>query len=450
MAKANTISLKPSTTQRPWQLFPNLITCLKSYSTLVSHFPDMKKKFIDSLLLYSLLLIFILPACNNHSATSQKDTSQLSWNNILKDAKGKSINLIMWQGDLQINKYMNDYIVPAVKDSFGITLHISSGQGNQIVSILMSEKEANKNISDIDMCWINGETFYQLRQIDGLFGPFVSKLPNSQYIDFENPFIKYDFQEPVNGMECPWGNVQMCIIYNKDKVNSPPKNRADLEAYVKQNPGRFTIGTDFTGLTFLKSLLIDIAGGSENLKGKFDESKYKKYSAQLWEYINRIKPYFWKEGKTFPASVSQIHQMFSQGELYFTMSNNDGEVDNKVGTNTFPKYAASYVLDGGTIQNSHYLGIIKSSGNKAAAMVVCNFMISPAAQLKKNLSSVWGDGTILNIEKLPADIKLKFDSVQNRTYGPKRSDIQPKALMELAPEYMIRLNDDFRKYVIEQ
>ncbi len=407
----------------------------------------MKKKFINSLLLHSLLLFFILPACNNNSDIS-KDPLQLSWNDILTDAKGKTINFMMWQGDPQINKYMNDYIVPAVKDSFGITLQISAGQGNQIVSILMSEKEANKNISNIDMCWINGETFYQLRQIDDLFGPFVSRLPNSQYIDFKNPFINYDFQEPVDGMECPWGNVQLCIIYNKDKVSAPPKNRNELEAYVKQNAGRFTIGADFTGLTFLKSLLIDIAGGSENLKGKFDESKYKEYSAQLWDYINRIKPYFWKEGKTFPASVSQMHQMFAQGELFFTMSNNDGEVDNKVATNTFPQYAASYVLDGGTIQNSHYLGITKSSANKAAAMVVCNFMISPAAQLKKNLSSVWGDGTILNIEKLPANIKSKFDSVQNRIYSPKRSDIQSKALMELAPEYMIRLNDDFRKYVI--
>lgn len=409
----------------------------------------MKKKFRHSLL-HFVLLIFILSACNNHSDTSQKDPLQLSWNDILKEAKGKTVNFMMWQGDPQINKYMNDYIVPAAKDSFGITLHISAGQGNQIVSILMSEKEADKNASDVDMCWINGETFYQLRQIDGLFGPFVSKLPNTQFIDFENPFIKYDFQEPVNGMECPWGNVQLCIIYNKDKVIAPPKNRSELESYVKQNPGRFTIGTDFTGFTFLKSLLIDIAGGSENLKGKFDEAKYKKYSAQLWEYINRIKPYFWKEGKTFPASVSQMHQMFAQGELYFTMSNNDGEVDNKVATNTFPQYVASYVLESGTIQNSHYLGITKSSGNKAAAMVVCNFMISPEAQLKKNLSSVWGDGTILNIEKLSAGIKSKFDSVQNRKYGPKRSDIQPKALMEIAPEYMIRLNDDFRKYVIEQ
>ena len=408
------------------------------------------KKNLCYIFLFTFLPAVILSACSNHSDTAQKDALQLTWSNILKEAKGKTVNLMMWQGDPQINKYMKDYVVPALKDSFGITLQLSGGQGNQIVSILMSEKEANKSASEVDMCWINGETFYQLRQIDGLFGPFVNKLPNAEYIDFENPFIKYDFQEPVDGMECPWGNVQLCIIYNKEKVLSPPKNMHELEAYVKENPGRFTIGADFTGLTFLKSLLIGIAGGSENLKGKFDESKYKKYSAQLWDYINHVKPYFWKEGKTFPSSVSQMHQMFAQGELYFTMSNNDGEVDNKVATNTFPTFASSYVLDSGTIQNSHYLGIIKTSDNKAAAMAVCNFMISPSAQLKKNLSSVWGDGTILNIEKLPPDIKLKFDSVQDRKYGPKRKDIQPKALMELAPEYMIRLNDDFRKYVIEK
>ena len=44
-----------------------------------------------------------------------------------------------------------------------------------------------------------------------------------------------------------------------------------------------------------------------------------------------------------------MHQMFSQGELYFTMSNNDGEVDNKVTEGTLPAFARSYVLDAGTV-----------------------------------------------------------------------------------------------------
>ncbi len=399
--------------------------------------------------LFILLLLIIAASCNQNHA-KQKDPMQLSWDEIVKDAKGQTVNFMMWQGDPQINKYINDFVVPAVKKNYDIILQISAGQGNQIVSILMSEQEAKKSVSDIDMCWINGETFYQLKQIDGLFGPFVSKLPNSKYIDFNNPFIKYDFQTEVNGMECPWGNVQLCIIYNKDKVTAPPKNMNELASYVKQYPGRFTISNDFTGLTFLKSLLIDIAGGPKKFEGEFNEEKYKKYSAQLWQYINSIKPYFWKEGKTFPNAVAPMHQMFSQGELYFTMSNNDGEVDNKVAEGTFPTFARSYVFDSGTIQNSHYLGIIKNSAEQAAAMVIINFMISPGAQLQKQKSSVWGDGTILDINKLPADEKADFDSLQQRTYGPNRKDIQPKALMEIAPEYMIRLNDDFRKYVIEQ
>ena len=398
---------------------------------------------------FCLLLLFCM-ACNNKNEKNVKDPLQYSWDEVLKQANGQTVNLMMWQGDPQINKYMNNYVVPGIKEKYGINLQISAGQGNQIVSILMGEKEARKNVSEMDMCWINGETFYQLRQIDVLFGPFVNKLPNAKYIDFENPFINYDFQEPVNGMECPWGNVQLCLIYNKDKVSTTPKNRNELESFVKQNPGRFTIGTDFTGLTFLKSLLIDIAGGSENVRGKFDSIKYNKYAPQLWDYINRIKPYFWKQGKTFPNAVAQMHQMFAQGELYFTMSNNDGEVDNKVAEKIFPDFARSYVMESGSIQNSHYLGIIKNSGKKAAAMAVINFMISPGAQLEKNRSSVWGDGTVLDVSKLPAALQIKFDSLQVRKYGPRRTDIQSKALMELAPEYMVRLNDDFRKYVIEQ
>lgn len=405
------------------------------------------KKYTSLLLVITSLF---LNACNNNSTTTEKDPSQLSWAEILKEAKGETVNFMMWQGDPQINKYISSFVVPRVKEKYSITLKTSAGQGNQLVSILMGEKEAEKTNSEIDMCWINGETFYQLKQIDALFGPFVSKLPNAALISFNNPFIRYDFQTPINGMECPWGNVQLCIIYNKDKVPVPPKNMDELENYVKQNPGKFTIPNDFTGLTFLKSLLIDIAGGGASLAGSFDETKYKNYSGQLWQFINGIKPYFWKAGKTFPNAVAPMHQMFSQGELYFTMSNNDGEVDNKVNEGTLPAFARSYVLDAGTIQNSHYLGITKNSSQKAAAMVVINFMVSPEAQLEKQKSSVWGDGTVLDLNKLSVTERAAFNSLQTRQYGPNRTVIQSKALMELAPEYMIRLNNDFRKYVIEQ
>ena len=396
------------------------------------------------------LLVAVLWTGGCRKEQSTADVEAMNWEQILAAAKGTELNLMMWGGDPYINAYMNNYVKPQLQKQFGVMLNISEGQGNKIVQILMTEVEARQATSQIDLCWINGETFYQLHQINGLYGPFTNRLPNGGFIDWNNPFINTDFQQPVNGMECPWGNVQFAIIYDSQRVQNPPRNLAELEAYVKQHPGKFTIGNDFTGMTLLKSFLIAISGNVSELAGPFHKDKYEKYSTELWKTINRMKPYFWKQGKTFPDAVAPMHQMFASGELDFTMSNNDGEVDNKVMQGLFPNSARAYVLDSGTIQNTHYMGIVKRSRNKPAAMVVCNFLISPEAQLEKLKPNVWGDGTVLSMDRLPSEWQSKFQNVPGRKYAPHREEINPKALPELAPEYMIRLYDDFRKNVIEK
>jgi len=399
--------------------------------------------------IYFVLVSFLLAiiSCVERGG-QQKNLSNLSWEQLTRQASGQTVNMMMWQGDPNINNYMQNYVVPKVKEQYNIDLKIAGGQGNTIVSILMSELQAGKKDGELDLVWINGETFYQLRQIDGLYGPFVSQLPNAQYIDFENPFIKYDFQQPINGYEVPWGNVQFTMIYDSARVQHPPKTMAELEQYVRQHPGTFTIANDFSGMTFLKSLLIGIAGPG-TLDGQFDKQKYQQYSGKLWDYINRIKPYFWKEGATFPSSVSAMHQLFVNGEINFTMSNNDAEVDNKILEGFFPESAKAYALETGTIQNSHYLGIPANASQKAGAMVVSNVMISPEAQYRKARPDVWGDGTVLAKNKLPDKWQSKFSDIPQRSHAPPRDSLQAKALQELAPEYMIRLHEDFRTEVIQ-
>jgi putative spermidine/putrescine transport system substrate-binding protein len=398
----------------------------------------------------SLLLLWLLAGCTAEQAGEpEQNLSKMSWEAIEAEAKGATLTHMMWTGDPLINDYMQNYVKPEVKERYGIELNIVSGQGSTIVQTMMAELQAGKTESEVDMMWINGETFYQLRQIKGLHGPWTEQLPNAQYIDLDNPFIGVDFQQPVDGYECPWGNVQMAIIYDTLRTPNPPQDRQELLAYAKKHPGTFTIDTRFTGLTFLKALLIDIAGGQETLAGGFDETKYRQYAPQLWDYLRELKPYLWKEGQSFPEGVAPMHQMFANGELHFTMSNNDCEVDNKVLQGVFPESARGYVWEPGTIQNSHYLGIAKHSGNKAAAMVVANFMISPEAQYRKMDPAIWGDGTVLSLDKLPDDWAAKFRNLPNRQYAPDREAIQDKALMELAPEYMIRLAEDFRKEIIE-
>lgn len=390
-------------------------------------------------------------SCQNAPQTIPNfDTLTAPWEQIEQAAQGSTVRMMMWQGDPLINRYMSQWVVPELKKRHGIELRISPGQGNEIVKLLLGEQEAGKASSSIDLCWINGETFFQLRQISALLGPFAKRLPNAQYIDFQNPFIGTDFQQPVDGYECPWGNVQECIIYDTLRTPQPPRTLAALEAYVKAHPGKFTIPYEFTGMTLLKAWLVAFAGERDALNGPFDEAKYKAFSSQMFTYINRIKPYFWRKGETFPESLAAMHQMFANGELDFTMSNNDTEVDNKIGQNIFPSTAKAFAFESGTIQNSHYLGIPARAGNPAGAMAVINFLISPEAQLQKLDPAVWGDGTVLDLTALPTDWRSKFENLPARRNAPRRADIQPFALQEPAPEYMIRLFADFRTEVIEK
>ena len=376
-----------------------------------------------------------------------KDPTSLSWEEIEKEAQGTTVQMMMWQGDPFINSYMTDFVVPELKKQFNIELEIASGQGNQIVNNLMTEMEAGKSTGSLDLIWINGETFFQLREIDALYGPFVEKLPNAESIDLENPFIGIDFQQGIEGMECPWGNVQLALIYNSELVPEPPVTMDSFSEFVNENPGTFTIPTEFTGMTLLKSWLIELAGGPGSLDGGFSEEKYQLASQELWKYLDGMRDSWWQEGQTVPSTLAQVHQLYANRELWFTMSNNDGEVDNKVLQGLFPESSRSMVFKSGTIQNSHYLGIPKLSANKSAALVVINFLISQEAQFKKMQPAVWGDGTVLNVSSLDQEWQQKFAKIPGRERSLSRDSIQAYALKELDPEYMIRLYEDYRAYI---
>ncbi len=186
----------------------------------------------------TLIIIFLITfwSCNNDKNVAT-DVEKLSWNEIEQQAKGKSVTILMYVASKGLNRYINEYVIPTLKERYGITMNIVNGQGKDIVSNIMSEKEAGKKVGQADLCWINGETFYQLRQIDGLYGPYTDKLPNSKFVDYENPIIKYDFQEEVKGYETPWSIATFYLMYDSVRVKQPPESMQDFENYWKANPG---------------------------------------------------------------------------------------------------------------------------------------------------------------------------------------------------------------------
>lgn len=400
--------------------------------------------------LFLTILALMVWACGPSGPDSESDLEAASWEEIKQQATGSQVNFMMWQGSPAINDYINNYVVPTVKERYNIDLEITGGQGPEIVQLVMGEKEAGVSSSQVDIVWINGETFFQLRKINGLWGPFADKLPNTEYIDFTDPYINTDFQQPVDYMECPWSIGQFALVYDSARVADPPGNLEELEAYVQANPGTFTISNDFSGMTLLKSFLAELSGSSDGLNGPYDEEKYQRLSAQLWDYINRNKKYFWKEGTTFPREHTKMDQMFASGELHLSFGFGEGGIEDKVLEGLFPETTRGYAWDTGTILNANYLGIPYNSGNKAGAMQVINFLISPEAQYTKANPEGMASNTILSQELLPADWWAKFSGIPGRKYGPDLEDLSAFAMQEPAPEYMIKLYEDFRTEVIEQ
>jgi putative spermidine/putrescine transport system substrate-binding protein len=399
------------------------------------------------------LTLALLTGCSSDAPADDLPPDGLAgvpWDSVVAKARGQTVDWLRWSGDPLVNAYVEDYVAPILRDSFGVTLRSTPGQGGEIVTALMGELEAGSRASAYDLVWINGETFYQLRQIDALWGPFADDLPTARYVDYDNPFIGRDFQQPTDGYEAAWGNVQMTLIYDTTRVANPPTTRAELYRWARANPGRLTWDAHFTGMGFLKSLLVDAAGGLQALEGPFREAAYERASDRLFAYVDSLKPYLWKGGETFPADLQQLHQLYAGGEVDFTMSYNDSEADNKVAQGLFPPTTRAYVPRWGLIQNSHYLGIPRLARDKAGALVAIALMQSPAAQLRKLDPAVWGDGTVLDRDALPPEWQQRFADAPGRERAPARADIESLAIPELAPEYTIRLERDFRARILER
>jgi len=218
--------------------------------------------------------------------------------------------------------------------------------------------------------WINGEAFANLRRARLLFGPWAGRLPSAAYVDSASPIIARDFEQDPAGYESPWGTVQFALIYDTARTPRPPRTYGELGAYVRARPGRFVHDQGFAGLTFLKGLMYARGGGVERFRGGFRDTAYAAGRDAVFAWLDSTRASFWRGGRTYPEGVAELHRLFANGEVDFTMSNNQNEVVTKVRQGVLPATARALVLREGTLANTHFLGIPFNAPNAAGAMVV--------------------------------------------------------------------------------
>ena len=370
-----------------------------------------KKTLLIGIIL--LMTMFLFMGCADKEEEAL-DLETMTWEEILEKAEGTEVRFYGWGGDQAINDWICGFVAEQMMEKYDITLEWVPMNIDEILNKLQGEKQAAAR-GTADMVWINGENFYTAKTNDLLYGPFTERLPNfNDYVDGEDVEVKYDFGYPTEGYEAPFGKTQFVMIYDQEQTPNPPTNHEELLAYAKAHPGEITFPAppDFTGSVFVRNIIYDIVGHEQFLDMEAEKEVVREAIAPAMEYFKELKPYLWREGETYPATLAQLENMYADGEVRMVMAYNSNLVSQRISSGMFPETSSSVIFDQGTVGNGHFIGMPFNASNKAGAMVVINEILSPEVQASKYDPNNWGDLPVLDNGKLSEEEREIFGSVE--------------------------------------
>lgn len=355
------------------------------------------------------------------------------WDAILKAADGQTVYWHAWAGSSRINDYIA-WVGREVEERHGVELtHVKLSDTAEAVSRVLAEKAAGRDEDGaVDLIWMNGENFADMKQRQLLFGPWVEQLPNWRYVDLEGGApVTTDFTVPTEGLEAPWSAARVVFYYDRARLAKPPRSMSALLEWAKKHPGRFTFPQppDFLGSTFLKQVLYELAPDPKVLTRPVEEADYRVATAPLWKFMEELTPLLWRKGRAYPQSGRRQIQLMADSEIDLAISFSPSEASAAIANFELPESVRTFVLDGGTIRNVSFVAIPYNARAKAGAMVVANFLLSPIAQARKQDPAYWGSGTVLAIDQLDPVDRRRFDSID-----PGPATLPPAELGRALPE----------------
>ncbi|WP_256927039.1 ABC transporter substrate-binding protein [Hydrogenophaga sp. IBVHS1] len=357
----------------------------------------------------------MLAASAGALAPALAQTNATAWAALEQAARGQTVYWNAWGGGAQTNTYIQ-WVAQQMSALNGITLqHVKITDTADVVKRVRAEKAAGRGTSEgtVDLVWINGENFAAMKREGLLHGPFAEALPNFRWVDTEGkPTTQNDFSVPTEGMESPWGMAQFTLFADSKRLPQPPQSMQALLALARSQPGRVTHPRlpDFHGTTFIKQALVEFAADRNALARPVTDAAFAAQTAALWPFLDALRPHLWRAGKQFPQNAAAVRQMMADGELLLAITFNPNEAANEIAAKRLPATVVSWQFEKGTIGNTHFVAIPYNARAKPAAQVVANFLLSPTAQARKADIAHWGDPTVLDIPRLPAAERARFQT----------------------------------------
>lgn len=372
-------------------------------------------------------------------------TENPQWQRKVTGAKGKVVKIAAWGGSKEINNWLDQTVAGELKSKYGIILkRIALSDTATAISQLLSDKKIKRKDGRFDILWVNGENYKLMAENQLTIGPFTSNLPNVQkYVNLD--LYQYDFGVAVNSQEAPWGNAIFVMAHDSSKIKSAPKNLAQLKDVLKQYPGKFTYPKppDFTGSAFLRLLMLQLDPDLYQKVLRGNDEAFSQLMIKLWKYLAEIRPYLWEKGENYPEGSTKLHQLYSNGEVFFTMGYSPTFAEPFMERKQFPAETRTFIFDVGTIGNTHFLSIPFNSNNTDAAEVVINEFLSPNLQVSKMRPATWGDITVLDVNRLSPSDQATFKQIDMGKSTLPISVLNEKTVTELPAKFVPLLEKEW-------
>jgi putative thiamine transport system substrate-binding protein len=373
------------------------------------------------------------------------------WDSVKEAARGQTVYFNAWGGSENINSYL-EWAAGELRAHHGIELvHVKLDDTTSAVASVVAEKAAGRTEGGtIDLIWINGENFASMKEQDLLFSPgWAESLPNWRYVDFENQStIRTDFTVPVEGLESPWGMAK--LVFFHDEAETPadtmPDSADELLGWARENPGRFTYPQppDFIGSSFIKQILSEQVADRSVLLEPVDDATFEDIAAPVFAYLDELHPLMWRQGRAYPQNYPAMKQLLADNEVDITFAFNPAEASAAIANGELPDTVRSFTFSGGTLANTHFVSIPYNSSAKEGALVTADFLLSPQAQARKQDPAIWGDPTVLSLEKLDGEDRARFEALDLGVATLAPDELGP-AIDEPHPSWMDRLEAEWRK-----
>lgn len=365
----------------------------------------------------------------------------------------KTVYFYAWGGSPQVNQYLQ-WVKIQLKNEQDIDLkHVKLADTSDAVSRILAEKAAgNHQDGSVDLLWVNGENFASMLEHKLLAEPWLDELQNFNLTRPEhNPAVLSDFGVATQKREAPWGKASLVFYYHSGQVTQPPKTLSALIPWLKQHPFRFVYPRppDFYATSFLKYALtvLNQSQPSEVTKQLYQpvtDTSFNMLSRPLWDFLDELHPYLWRQGTYFPSTGAQMQRLMDDQAIYLAFTFTAAEVPAAVSQYNLPPQVRTYAMEDGSLSNIHFVAIPYNAKHKQAAKQVADFLLSPKAQAKKQQIEVWGDQTVLDMAALSPSQKALFKSTKKHA-SSLPADTQFKLLSELHPSWVNRLSAEWLK-----